>query len=371
MAEIENLGMDSSVAPSLDVSSRLDRIRGAMDVLSKAGTEAPPADTTGESIDSTTKVVRTVAALGAVAEGYEHLQKLGVGSEDEEATRVVTPLSPEQKDLVGQHIELVRHVVFQVSVNFPRHVDRLELEAAGRLGLVDAASRFDPSREIPFDRFAAQRIRGAILDNVRSQDWAPRSVRNLARRVESAEQAFASQHGRNPSDRELAEVLEMATDELTAFRDKHFQGVVLALEYDMNDGDEDLTLVEVLADTREVDPLEALLRNEDMSIVGDAVLLLPERHRHVIVSYFLQRKTSDQIAKELGVTESRVSQLRSEGLERIRDAVEAQYVELDGEESSALPIGRVQRRVARYVADVANQTGWKDRLTVTDLRELG
>ncbi len=317
MAEIEGLDIDSSVAPSLDEPSRLDRIRGAMSVLAKADKEGLPTDTTGESIDSTTKAARTVAALGAVAEGYEHLQHLGVGGEDEEATRVVTPLTPEQKDLVGQHIELVRHIMFQVSVNFPKHVDRLELEAAGKFGLVDAASRFDPSREIPFDRFAAQRIRGAILDNVRSQDWAPRSVRHMARRIESAEQTFTTKHGRNPTDRELAEMLEMATDELTAFRDKHFQGVVLALEYDVNDGDEDLTLVEVLADTRELDPLEALLRNEDMSIVGDAVLLLPERHRHVIVSYFLQRKTSEQIAKELGVTESRVSQLRSEGLERI------------------------------------------------------
>ena len=85
--------------------------------------------------------------------------------------------------LIEQHLPLVRHVVFQVAVHFPRHVDREELATAGALGLVEAARRYDESRGVPFDRFAAQRIRGAILDAVRAADWAPRSVRTLARKL--------------------------------------------------------------------------------------------------------------------------------------------------------------------------------------------
>src|SRR5687768_18518675 len=93
---------------------------------------------------------------------------------------------------IEQYLPLVRHIVFQVAVHFPRHVDREELATAGALGLVEAARRFDDTRGVPFDRFAAQRIRGAILDAVRAADWAPRSVRTLARRLESVEQKLAT-----------------------------------------------------------------------------------------------------------------------------------------------------------------------------------
>ena len=94
--------------------------------------------------------------------------------------------------LVEEHLALVNHVVFQVAVHFPRHVDRDELARAGALGLVEAAKRYDESRGVPFNRFAAQRIRGAIIDGVRAADWAPRSVRALARRLDQVEQNLAS-----------------------------------------------------------------------------------------------------------------------------------------------------------------------------------
>src|SRR3954468_2894964 len=98
--------------------------------------------------------------------------------------------------LIEEHLPLVKHVVFQVAAHFPRHVDRDELARAGALGLVEAAQRYDPRRGVPFNRFAAQRIRGAILDAVRSADWAPRSVRTLARQLDQAEQRLATELGR-------------------------------------------------------------------------------------------------------------------------------------------------------------------------------
>src|SRR5690554_6693206 len=120
---------------------------------------------------------------------------------------------PKTQELIEQHLPLVRHVVFQVAVIFPRHVDREELATAGALGLVEAARRYDADRGVPFDRFAAQRIRGAILDAVRAADWAPRSVRNLARRLESIEQRLASSLGRMPSSTETAEALGVSHEE--------------------------------------------------------------------------------------------------------------------------------------------------------------
>src|SRR6186713_514986 len=123
------------------------------------------------------------------------------------------------QELIEQHLPLVRHVVFQVAVSFPRHVDREELATAGALGLVEAAGRFDESRGVPFDRFAAQRIRGAILDAVRAADWAPRSVRTLARKLEQVEQRLASNSGQNPSNTEVATALGVTQDELHRVRD--------------------------------------------------------------------------------------------------------------------------------------------------------
>ncbi|MCB0978573.1 MAG: sigma-70 family RNA polymerase sigma factor, partial [Acidimicrobiales bacterium] len=130
---------------------------------------------------------------------------------------------PKTRELIEQHLPLVRHVVFQVAVNFPRHVDREELATAGALGLVEAAKRYEEDRGVPFDRFAAQRIRGAILDAVRAADWAPRSVRNLARRLESIEQRLASSLGRMPSAMETAEALGVTEAELRRLQDKMFR----------------------------------------------------------------------------------------------------------------------------------------------------
>ena len=145
---------------------------------------------------------------------------------------------------------------------------------------------------MPFDRFAAQRIRGAILDAVRAADWAPRSVRNLARKLESVEQRLATELGRVPSSREMAEALGMTAEELSRLQDRMFRSVVLALEHEVNeDSDEDLTLVDVLSDRSTLEPLEELESRELHAYLRDAVNLLPERQRLVIVGYFLEGRT--------------------------------------------------------------------------------
>ena len=262
--------------------------------------------------------------------------------------------------LIEDNLPLVRHVVFQVAVHFPRHVDRDELATAGALGLVEAARRYDASRGVPFDRFAAQRIRGAILDAVRAADWAPRSVRTLARKLEQVEQRLATKLGRLPSAHEKAEALGMEPDELRRLQDRMFRSVVLALEYEVADDDEELTLVDVLADEHTKEPSEELEYRELHAYLRDAVGLLPERHRLVVVGYFLEGKKSQDLAQLLGVTESRISQLRSEALAMLRDGIDAQY-EPDTEDEE--PSGRVARRKAGYASAIAGATEWPDRLS--------
>ncbi len=268
---------------------------------------------------------------------------------------------PQETKLIEEHLPLVKHIVFQVAIHFPRHVDRDELARAGALGLVEAARRYDEARGVPFDRFAAQRIRGAILDAVRAADWAPRSVRTLARKLESVEQRLASELGRVPNTDEMATALGMSRNELSRLQDRLFRSVVLALEHEVNDdAEEDLTLVDVLKDRGAVEPLEELESRELHAYLRDAVELLPERQRLVIVGYFLEGRTSQELARFLGVTESRVSQLRSEALAMLKEGIEAQY---EGTPVPAEPgSGRVARRKATYAVAIADASAWRSRL---------
>lgn len=261
--------------------------------------------------------------------------------------------------LIEQHLPLVQHVVLQVAAHFPRYVDRHELARAGALGLVEAARRYDADRGVPFDKFAARRIRGAILDSVRAADWAPRSVRTLGRKLEQIEQELSSASGQPASAAEIADALGMSASELATLRDRVYRSVVLALDHVVaTPDDEDLSLVDVIADRTAVAPEEHLETLELLGYLRDAVTLLPERHRVVIVGYFLDSKTSLELAELLGVTESRISQLRSEALEMLRAGIEAQY----GPSADDRSEGRAARRRAEYASRIGEASSWRVRL---------
>jgi len=267
--------------------------------------------------------------------------------------------------LIEANLPLVRHVVLQVAGHFPRHVDRQELARAGALGLVEAAQRFDESRGVPFDRFAARRIRGAILDAVRAVDWAPRSVRALGRALEAAEADIANATGSAPTTDAVAAAMGVGTTELASIRDRVYRSVVLALEHRVgsdDDAGEDLALGDVLADRTAVEPAEALEARELLGYLRDAIGLLPERHRTVVVGYFLEDRTSMELATELEVTESRISQIRSEALAMLRDGIDAQYVATD--DGVEAPGGRGARKRAEYAGAISEASAWKDRLAV-------
>ncbi len=264
--------------------------------------------------------------------------------------------------LIEEHLPLVNHIVFQVAVHFPRHVDRDELVRAGALGLVEAARRYDDSKGVPFQRFAAQRIRGAIIDAVRAADWAPRSVRSLARKLDSVEQRLATRLGRVPSIGEMADELGMSRNELNRLQDRLFRSVVLAFDHLVADSpDEELTLVDVLADSSVVEPSAELEQRELHAYLRDAIALLPERQRLVIVGYFLQERTSQELARFLGVTESRVSQMRTEALENLRQGIQAQFEQA----AEGAPEGRSARRRANYADAIGTRQDFRDRITRT------
>ena len=259
----------------------------------------------------------------------------------------------DERATIEQHLPLVRHIVFQVAVRFPRHVDREDLARAGALGLVEAARRYDGARGVPFERFAAQRIRGAILDAVRAADWAPRSVRTLARTLEETTQQLASALGRPPTFDETASAMSATPEELARLHERIHRSVVLALDHHLSGDatDDNHTLGDTITDT-DLEPSEELEQRELHAYLRDAVQLLPPRQRLVVIGYFLEGRSSGELARFLGITESRVSQLRSEALGMLRDAINAQY-----DDDTQIP-----RRRAGLAAALRSSSAWRDRL---------
>ena len=276
--------------------------------------------------------------------------------------------NPEVAQRIEDALPLVRHVMFQVSVRFPRHVDREELVRAGVLGLVQAAHRFDPTRGANFNHFAAQRIRGAILDAVRSIDWAPRSIRRSGRAVEVTSDKLANDLGRMPTTAELGAALGMTPQALAQLQHQLARTVVLGLEMTVSEADgddEDVMLRGAIPDAG-LGPDEELVDRELYAYLRDAVDVLPERHRTVVRGYFFEDRTSEELAVELGVTVSRISQLRTEAFGMIKEGLAAQYrdpaVDADApalvDEKSKRAAGR---RVA-YAAALASRSTWRSRL---------
>jgi RNA polymerase sigma factor for flagellar operon FliA len=268
----------------------------------------------------------------------------------------------EVTELIERNLPLVQHVLFQVAAHYPRHADREELAQAATLGLVEAAHRFDPSRGVPFERWVSMRVRGAIVDAARALDFAPRSLRAAARTVEDAQSQLTARLGRTPTPDEIAAEMQLPVRELHELQGRVHRALVLSLDAPCGEEDGDpLTLADGLVETVYIDPSTQLEERERAAYLRDALELLPERLQAVVTGYFLQGRSSAELAEELGVTESRVSQMRSEGLALMRAGISAQYTDTaDDDEPQS---GRAAGRRAAYAAALSNRSSYSSRLT--------
>jgi RNA polymerase sigma factor for flagellar operon FliA len=263
------------------------------------------------------------------------------------------------ENLIRENMPLVGHLVREMLFKVPAHVNRDDLASAGYAALVTAAQAFDTERGIPFGRFAAVRIRGALLDELRGMDWASRSVRARARRADVARQELTARLGRTPSPTELAELLGVGVGELNSVDDDVQRAAVLSLQ-----GFTAGTAEDMVTDP-DLNPEEMLLHRERLGYLHDAVAVLPERLRFVVEASFLQERPLSEVAAELGVTESRVSQLRTEALALLKDGLTTHLTEKDN--GAAKGDGCVARRRAAYAAEIATRSTLHSRLAVTNL----
>jgi RNA polymerase sigma factor for flagellar operon FliA len=274
---------------------------------------------------------------------------------------VTKSVTREQETLIRENMPLVGHMVREMLFKVPPHVHRDDLASAGYTALVTAAQSFDPQRGIPFGRFAANRVRGALLDELRSMDWATRSVRARARRADQARQELTAQLGRTPNPTELAELLGVAVGELANVDDDVQRAAVLSLQGFATGTAEDMVT------DGSMNPEEMLLHRERIGYLHDAVAVLPERLRFVVEASFLQERPLGEVATELGVTESRVSQLRTEALALLKDGL---ATHMEQQQTGAAKDGCVARRRAVYAAQIAARSTMTTRLSATDVHGL-
>jgi RNA polymerase sigma factor for flagellar operon FliA len=229
--------------------------------------------------------------------------------------------SQEVRDrLILTYAPLVKFVAGRVGASLPSHVDEQDLVSYGLLGLIGAIERFDPDREIKFETFAMARIRGAIIDELRSLDWVPRSVRTRARQIERAIAALEKELMRAPTDAEIAKKLGVTEEELDDSLLEISRSSVGALDelWSPSPGGDAIALIDTIEDESGPDPELSLEQTEIKEALAESISELPEREKLVVTLYYYEELTLREIGEVLGVTESRVSQLHTKAILRLK-----------------------------------------------------
>jgi RNA polymerase sigma factor for flagellar operon FliA len=222
-------------------------------------------------------------------------------------------------EILTRHLPLVKQVVQRLAVRKPPHIDIDDLVSWGIVGLLDAIKKYDASKEASFSTYAQFRIRGAILDHLRSLDWVPRSVRQKASLLEKTCRQLENTLGRPPQEEEIAGALGVDITEYQGLLSKVGEMSLFSLEdLGFGSGEERLEVGSLIEPTNSNDPLATVLTQERVEIVADAIGQLPDRERMVVTLYYHEELTMKEVGAVLGLTESRVSQVHSQAMLRLR-----------------------------------------------------
>ena len=228
---------------------------------------------------------------------------------------------PKVRDrLILTYAPLVKYVAGRLGSGLPAHVDDDDLVSYGLLGLIGAIERFDPDRDIKFETYAIARIKGSIIDELRALDWVPRSVRSRAREIERAIADLESRLGRAPTDEEISTKLGISEDELNESLSEIGRTSIAALDelWTVSAGGDQIALIDTIEDEQGPNPQSALDETEMREAIAEAISRLPEREKLVVTLYYYEELTLREIGEVLGVTESRVSQLHTKAILRLK-----------------------------------------------------
>lgn len=246
-----------------------------------------------------------------------------------------------RRQLVDLHARIVKYVAGRMAIGLPHYVEFNDLISAGLLGLLQAVDNFDPERGIKFETYAIPRIRGAILDELRSQDWFPRSLRRKAKMLEEAYGTLEVQLGRPATDAEVAKRLSIDISELDGIMGEVAVATIVSLDADTSgdDSENSTSLGDYLADSRTDDIEKVIARQEMKDLIGARMAELPEKEQLVLVLYYYEELTLKEIGEILDVTESRVCQIHTRAILRLKGKIDRN----EGRSS----IGQITKQIRR------------------------
>jgi len=227
-------------------------------------------------------------------------------------------LNAEQERILLEHLPMVRFLARRIHERLPQHVDIEDLVSAGVVGLMDAFSKFDPVKKVQFRSYAQFRVRGAILDSLRTLDWSPRELRRKGRLVDSTYAELSGKLGRAPSENEIAHQMGINLQELQSLL-AELDGLELGslrIESSRDGKEEDLT--DYIPSKPEETPFFQCLRSEIKHLLANAISELPEKEQRVLALYYYEELTMKEVGATLGIGESRVSQIHSLAMVRLR-----------------------------------------------------
>ena len=230
--------------------------------------------------------------------------------------------------LMERFLPLVRYNAERISTRLPDEVDIQDLMSAGLFGLMDAIDAYDLDRGVKFETYCAPRIRGAILDELRAMDWVPRLVRHRTSRVEQARQKFEMEHGREPTPEELAELLQLSGEEFDKFvRDSSAVSTFSqARRSFQSDGSRDVREIDVIKDESQRNPFSEIQRKDIKDLITKG---LSRAERLIVILYYYEEMTMKEIGATLDLSESRVSQMHSSILARLKAQMQHKARELE------------------------------------------
>lgn len=231
--------------------------------------------------------------------------------------QVSTPQN--RDDLVLSHLPLVKYLVGRISSKLPPHLDQQDLMSVAVIGLITAAERFDPRRGILFKTFAEKRVMGSIMDELRAQDWLPRTLREKYKRLEHEFSVLEQKLGRNPSSEEVAAAMGMDLQKYFQLMEEVHSLSFMSLE-DFHEDDEGspFGFLNFLSDNGTENPQNQMMAKQLLQVLGDAIESLPEKERLVVTLYYYEELNLKEIGEIMNLTESRISQLHSQAVIRLK-----------------------------------------------------
>jgi RNA polymerase sigma factor for flagellar operon FliA len=244
-------------------------------------------------------------------------------SEDESLYNKKYPIPREE--FILKYAPLIKYIAKRIASRLPLRLDTQDLINSGVLGLMDAIEKFDPEKGVKFETYAEYRIKGAILDNLRALDWVPRSVRKVATMLENTNLDLEKKLGRRANDEELAKAMDMGVEKLHKLVSRVSKISVISLEYDSKGDDSKTSLLDRIIGDDHATAFDKLDTEELRNILADNIELLPEKEKRVVSLYYFNEYTMKKIGKILNLTESRVSQIHTKAVLRLRGKMKKSY----------------------------------------------